>query len=76
MSELFAFRVCWRADSNINFKGCTDWEPWEGYEDSVEEIEQALYEGDNATCLALNLVYTHSGFEWWAEVKQWDEVES
>lgn len=67
---MFEFRVGWAALSNASFRGASDWEPWEGYEETLEEVEFALYDGHNVSSIALDLVYQYSGFEWWAEVRE------
>lgn len=70
------YRVCWRADTNINFKGATDWSEWGGFEESVEEAEKALLGPIDGGQLPQGLeeALAASGFDWWPEVRVVEEV--
>lgn len=63
------YRICWSASTNINFRGATDWEEWDGYEESATEVEDALYQGDGQIAEALGIAIEASGFDYWVELR-------
>jgi hypothetical protein len=72
---MIEYRVCWTASSNITFKGSSGWQEWEGFEDNIEDVENAIWAGELYNC-PINLPYglhsalEASGFDWWAEVRE------
>jgi hypothetical protein len=64
------FRVCWSADTNINFHGATKWERWENPEDGPEEVEMALTEDGDRLSEGLDRALLASGFNWWVETRE------
>jgi hypothetical protein len=65
----FEWRVNWSASSNCTFKGSTGWMPWEGFEDTAEDI-QTVADGESKLCVGLETVLEASGFEWSVEVRK------
>lgn len=67
---MLEYRVCWEASSNINFHGCTDWQPWDGDpEDSHDDIEEQLFKG-GGVCEGLEEAIEGSGFGWRVETRE------
>lgn len=67
------YRISWSASSNISFRGSTDWNPWGGFEETAEEVEDALYRSDGrpmALPVGLEEALEQSGFDWWVEVRK------
>lgn len=67
----FEYRVCWNANSNITFKGATDWEQW-GDDDVSPEDELTSPPGNGKINLpeALDMALEASGFDWWVETRE------
>lgn len=66
-TKVIEYRVGWSAGSNASFKGRTNWEPWDGFEETAEEVEKAAEAGDVPQGLARAI--EASGFEWWVETR-------
>lgn len=66
--SVIEYRICWSANSNISFRGETDWEPWNGDEATENEVQDALSAGP-CDMHGLQMALDASGFEWWAETR-------
>lgn len=68
----FEYAVGWSASSNASFQSPRDpdWQEWQGSEETIEEVEAAIHEGQGSLCLGLEQALDFSGFEWWAEVRE------
>lgn len=64
------YRIGWSANSNITFKGKTDWREWDGFEETIEEVESALEKGGSEISPALEEALQASGFEFWSQVRE------
>ncbi len=70
MDKKFQWRISWSAGSNCTFKGESDWMEWEGFEESIEEVEKEISRGNRDICCGLETALEQSGFEWSAEVRE------
>lgn len=66
---MIEYRLCWSASSNINFRGETDWAPWDEEDDTAEDVDRTMNSG-RVDCLGLEEVLNASGFEWWVETRE------
>lgn len=67
----FEWRILWSASSNISFKGKSDWQEWDGFEETIEEVEKAISDGDTSgMSVAEEQFWNLSGCEYYAEVRE------
>jgi hypothetical protein len=67
---MIEYRVCWSAGSNITFHGKSEWSEWGGFEETVEEVEAALYKSHGQMSASMEEALEASGFECWPEVRR------
>ncbi len=65
---MIEYRVCWSAGSNISFHGSTEWDEWDGFEETEADVQAALGAG-GLNCEGLSMALEASGFDWWIETR-------
>lgn len=67
------YRITWSAFSNINFRGATEWETWEGEETTEDGIVVAVTRSLDGIPISLpyglERALEASGFDWNVEVR-------
>jgi hypothetical protein len=66
------YRIGWNASSNASFRGASDWTPANEGETRAD-IENALYAGSQ-DCEGLGMALEYSGFDWWVETRESEEL--
>lgn len=65
------YRLRWWAFSNVNFRGATDWEVWDGDGDPEEVLSAPEMPNESLNMPAgLEEVLQASGFEWDIETRE------
>jgi hypothetical protein len=69
MMARFEFRVFWEITSVAGVNGRTEWEPWDGPEQTADDVAAAVDAGGEAS-LGLQSAINDSGFGYGVEVRE------
>jgi len=63
------YRICWSANSNISFRGHTDWRDWDD-DDGDPRAVLTETQGQLNMPQGLEDMLEAAGIEWWVEVRE------